>query len=113
MNKVQLTGPYDSIRDYIAALDARGRLLRISEINQDKYESTAFVYRMLDKMGADQAPAIMIEKVKINGKWMEGPIFANIYCGWDAAAMIFGLKKINKDAGEMYRAVRDKLVNSV
>ena len=26
---VQTTGPYDSLRDYIKALEARGRLLRI------------------------------------------------------------------------------------
>ena len=63
--KVQPTGPYDTLRDYIAALEARGRLLRIKEIDQDKYEGTAFVYRMLDKLGTDRAPALLFEKVKM------------------------------------------------
>lgn len=113
MKKARLTGPYDTIRDYIAALEAKGRLLIIKEIDQDQYEATAFVYRMLDKIGTDKSPALMFERVKINGKWMEGPVFANIYCGWDAAAMIFGVEKITDDAGGMYRAVRQHLVNFV
>jgi len=46
MKKAHLTGPYDTIRDYLAALEARGRLLVIKEIDQDKYEATAFLYRM-------------------------------------------------------------------
>lgn len=111
--KVELVGPFDNIRDYIAALEARGRLLKIKKVNQDKYEATAFVYRMLDKVGTNKSPALMFEKVKINGKWMEGPVYANLYCGWDTAAMMFGVKEINEDQGEMYRAVRDKLVEAV
>lgn len=39
---IQPTGPYDSLRDYVAALDARGRLLRIQAMDQDQYEATAF-----------------------------------------------------------------------
>ena len=66
--KVQPTGPYDSLREYIAALEARGRLLRIKEMDQDKYEATAFVYQMLDKLGIERSPGILIEKVKINGE---------------------------------------------
>ena len=91
--KVQPTGPYDSLREYIAALEARGRLLRIKEMDQDKYEATAFVYQMLDKLGIERSPGILIEKVKINGEWMEGPVLGNIYCGWDTAAMAYGVKR--------------------
>ncbi|MBI5376593.1 MAG: UbiD family decarboxylase [Candidatus Schekmanbacteria bacterium] len=110
---VKLTGPYDTMRDYLAAIEARGRLLRINQIDQDKYEGTAFVYRMLDKMGTDKAPAVVFEKVKINGQVMDGPVFANIYPGWDTTAMIYGLSKITDDQSEMYRAVRNKLVSMV
>lgn len=113
MEKVQLTGPYETIRDYLEALEARGKVLRIKEVDQDKYEATAFVYRMLDKLGSDKSPALMFEKIKINGKWMEGPVYSNIYCGWDAAAMVFGVENINNDQSKMFRAVREKLVNHV
>jgi 4-hydroxy-3-polyprenylbenzoate decarboxylase len=107
------TGPYDTLRDYVAALDAKGRLLRIKEVDQDKYEATAFVYRMVDKLGADRAPTVWFEKLRINGKWIEGPVLGNLYCGWDSAAMIFGVEKITDDQGDMYRAVVDKLTSHV
>ena len=70
---VKLTGPYDSLRDYIAALDARGRLLRIKEMDQDQFEATGFAYRLIDKFGLHAAPAFLIERVKIDGEWIEGP----------------------------------------
>jgi 4-hydroxy-3-polyprenylbenzoate decarboxylase len=105
------TGPYDSFRDYIEALEARGRILKIKEMDADQYEVTAFVYRMLEKLGPDRAPAILLEKVKINGTWMEGPIVGNEYCGWDTAAMVFGVEKITEDEGEMYRAVVNKIAS--
>ena len=36
-----LTGsPFDSVRDYANALEARGRLLRIEAMDQDEYEIT-------------------------------------------------------------------------
>ena len=57
--KVKLTGPYETLRDYIAALEARGKVLRIKEVDQDKYEGTAFVYRMLDEKGLDTSPGLM------------------------------------------------------
>jgi len=110
-DKVQLTGPYDSFRDYVAALEARGKVLRIKEMDADQYEPTAFLYRMLDKMGYEKAPAFMIEKVKINGKVMEGPVVGNAFCGWDSAAMVYGVDKITDDQREMYKAVVKKIAS--
>ena len=57
--KVQMTGPYDSLRDYIAALEARGKILRVKEVDQDNYEGTALMFRLIDEFGADQAPAVL------------------------------------------------------
>ena len=111
--KVPITGPYDTLREYLAALEARGRVLRIKEVDQDQYEGTAFVYRMLDEMGLDTSPAIAFEKVKIDGEWREGPMYGNIYCGWDTAAMVYGVEKITNNQGEMYRAVMKKLSSFV
>ena len=72
-------GPFDGMRDYIMALEARGRVKRIPEIDQDKYEATALAYRMVDRFGMDSAPALLIERVKIGGDWREGPIVCNPY----------------------------------
>jgi len=34
--------PFDSLRDYAAALEKRGKFIRIKEMDQDRYEATAF-----------------------------------------------------------------------
>ncbi len=34
--------PYNSLRDYVAALESQGELLRIKEMDQDSYEITGF-----------------------------------------------------------------------
>ena len=70
-------GPYDSLRDYVFDLEKRDKLIRIKEIDQDKYESTALMFKMLDRM-KDKAPGILIEKTKINGKWFETPVVLSL-----------------------------------
>jgi 3-polyprenyl-4-hydroxybenzoate decarboxylase len=55
--------PYDSLRDYVADLEKRGRCIRIKEIDQDIYESTALVYRMMSRLG-DKAPGFLVDKTK-------------------------------------------------
>ena len=56
---LQLNGPFNSLRDYIVALEARGRLLRIKEMDQDQYETTGFAYRLVDKFGISAAPLFL------------------------------------------------------
>jgi UbiD family decarboxylase len=107
--ELKTTGPYDSLRDYIAALEARGRVLRVKEVDQDNYEGTALMFRLVDEYGADRAPIVMFEKIKIDGEWREGPVVANLFPGWDTAAMVYGVEKITNDQKEMYRAVIDKM----
>ena len=53
---VHLTGPFDSLRDYIRAIEARGTLLRIAAMDQDRFEATGFAYRMVEEHGFDNAP---------------------------------------------------------
>ena len=55
----------------------------------------------------------MFEKVKIDGEWRESPMYANLYCGWDTAAMVYGVEDITDNQGEMYRAVIKKLSSYV
>ena len=53
--------PMDSVRAYVGALAARGRLLRLPEMDQDRFELTAFAYRLLDEYGPEHAPAFLVE----------------------------------------------------
>lgn len=101
-------GPYDSLRDYMAALEARGRVLRIKEIDQDQYEATGLMYRLIDKYGWIDAPAVIFERIKVSGQWMDGPVIANQYGGWDFEAMALGVEKISADQRENYRAALAK-----
>ena len=84
--------PFDSVRDYVNALDARGRLLRIGAMDQDKYEITGFAYRLVDRFGIENAPAFLVERMKIEGRWIEGPILANPYGRWPDEALRWGIQ---------------------
>lgn len=108
---IQLTGPYDSMREYVTALEATGKMLRIKEMDQDSYEATGFAYRLVDKYGFRGAPAFLVERMKIDGKWMEGPVMANIYGPWETEAMGYGVENVTDDNREMYRAAVNKLMS--
>ncbi|MSR08519.1 MAG: hypothetical protein EXR82_03150 [Gammaproteobacteria bacterium] len=91
------TATFDSIRDYVRALEARGRVLHVGAMDQDQYEVTAFAYRLIDKFGIEQAPAFMVDRIRINGQWMAGPLLANPYGRWPDEAVLFGVPEITSD----------------
>ncbi len=80
--------PYDSLRDYAAALEKRGKLLRIKEMDQDAYEMTAFSYRLNDRQ-REKAPGFIVERTKVNGEWIDSPVIANIFNGYATIAQCF------------------------
>jgi len=76
--------PFDSMRDYVAALEAHGLLLRFSGIDQDKYDATAIMYRLVDSFGVYGAPAVLFDDITANGKKFAGPVVAGMpkrFCG--------------------------------
>ncbi|MBS93216.1 MAG: hypothetical protein CL799_02035 [Chromatiales bacterium] len=84
--------PFNSIRDWVAALDAHGLLLRIPEVDQDAYHATGFFYEMIDRFTWWGAPALLFDRVKIGGKWVEGPLLANLQGHMSTDAIIWGLE---------------------
>jgi 4-hydroxy-3-polyprenylbenzoate decarboxylase len=101
-----LRGPFDSLRDYVAALEARGRLLRIAEMDGDRFEPTGFAYRLIEERGFHSAPAFLIERVRINGRWVQGPVLGNVFPGWDAEALAFGADDTGPDQAQARAAGR-------
>ncbi|MBN8279768.1 MAG: UbiD family decarboxylase [Gammaproteobacteria bacterium] len=103
------TGPFDSLRDYVAALESRGRLLRIGAMDQDRFEATGFAYRMIEELGFHGAPAFLIGRVKTGGRWLDGPVLGNLFPGWLAEALAYGVP--DPDAGDrhLYRRTREHL----
>lgn len=101
--------PFDSLRDYVAALEAHGLLLRIPQIDQDKYETTALMFRATDKYGFFGSPAFLFENIKIDGEWMRGPVLANHQGHWDADAIVWGLDPVPDDHFATYRRAKAHL----
>ena len=85
------TGAFASLREYLTALEDAGLMLRIPEFDQDKYESTAFAYRLIERRGYHQAPAFRFERVKIDGQWVDGPVIGGAYGPWLGEALCFGI----------------------
>jgi UbiD family decarboxylase len=105
----EVVRPFRSFRQYVAAIDAHGRLLRIGEMDQDRFEATAFAYRMVEEIGFQEAPAFLIERVKVGGRWFDGPVFGNVFPGWISEALAYGVPNVTADNRAMYRATRDHL----
>jgi len=86
--------PYDSFRDWIKVLDDYGLLMRLPRLDQDAYEATALAYRLMDMFGWYGAPAVIADEVKIEGKWVKGPLVINHQGHWNTEALLFGLEPI-------------------
>ncbi|RMF99307.1 MAG: UbiD family decarboxylase, partial [Gammaproteobacteria bacterium] len=104
-----LPGPYDSLRDYVSALDAAGRLLRIPRMDQDLFEATGFAYRLIEEFGYDEAPAFLVEQLRMDGRWVDGPLLGNIYGGWAGEALAFGIGDVDGSQREIFRRAFDRL----
>ena len=95
--------PFDTLRDYFAALQANGLVLRVPRVDQDAYEATALFFRATDRFGMYAAPAMVFDEVKIDGKWVKGPVVANHQGHWNTDAIIWGLDVIPGDHYATYR----------
>jgi 4-hydroxy-3-polyprenylbenzoate decarboxylase len=97
------TGPFDSFREYVQALEARGLVLRVPRIDQDKYELTALIYLLIDEYGWYGAPAVVVDEIKQDGRWIKGPVVVNHQGHWDTEAIIWGREPVPGDGPETYR----------
>ncbi len=107
--KPVVTGPFDSLRDYMAAIEDLGQVLHVSGLDQDSYEATGFMYRLIDKLGWAEAPAVVFRNIKINGQWHEGPIIANQYGRWESEGLAFGVDSTSEEQYITYQNVLSKL----
>jgi len=103
-------GPFDTMREMIEALDARGELLRIDRVDQDAYEGTALMYRLVEKHGLEGAPALLFDQVKIGGQWLQGPVVGNYLGPWDAECLALGLEPDPAGGAATFRKARAHLI---
>ena len=89
------TAPFHTMRDYVAALDARGLVMRIPRVDQDAFEATALMYRARDTHGMRGAPTFVFDEVKIDGRWIKGPLIVNESGNCYSECIAFGLKPVD------------------
>lgn len=100
---------FDSLREYAAAMEQQGKLLRIPEMDQDKYEMTAFSYRLEDRMRTS-APAFLVERTTMNGCRYETPVICNVLNSFKTVAMCLGVEDLSDDEREMNKVVERELL---
>lgn len=103
--------PFDSLRDYIQALDQRGLVVRIPRVDQDAYEATALMYRFREQHGMRGAPALIFEEIRIGGRWVRGPLIVNESGNLRSECLAFGLEPADdgplvRDSYASYRKAR-------
>jgi len=97
------TPPFDSLRDYVAALAERKLLQRFNDVNQDAFEGTAIMYQLVKKHGLRMAPAVMFETIVANGRSYPGPVLANLQGPVLSESLLLDLEKPHTDPVEIYR----------
>ena len=102
-------GPYTSLREYLEALEQFGRVLHINEVDQDQYEATGFMYRLMEKYSAVEAPVVSFDRVKTQGQWMQGPVLGNLYGRWEFEALAMGIEPTSNDPQKNYKLALQKV----
>lgn len=83
--------PFDSLRDYLAAMESAGLVLRFPRIDQDVFEGSALAYQVRDTLGMMTSPVLIFEELRIDGKWVKGPLIVNESGHLMAECLAFGL----------------------
>ena len=95
--------PFDTLRDYVTALEGHGLLLRIPEVDQDAFQATALVCRANDLSSFFGVPALRFDRVKIGGRWVEGPLLGLLQSNLHTDAIIFGQPLVPGNGEASYR----------
>ncbi|MDP6617251.1 MAG: UbiD family decarboxylase [Gammaproteobacteria bacterium] len=106
----KLEPPFDSIRDFVTALEQRGLLQRFDGVDQDSYEATAIMYRLIDEFGLRDAPAVMFTNLRANGRRYPGPVVANLQGNLRTEPLLLGGEVVPDDAKATYQNVTRKML---
>ena len=109
--KKNYIGPYASLREYLEALEKFGHVLHVNEIDQDQYEATGFIYRLMEKYSAVEAPVISFDRIKSQGHWMQGPVLGNLYGQWEFEALAMGVEPTGNLPQENYKLALNRVEN--
>jgi 4-hydroxy-3-polyprenylbenzoate decarboxylase len=103
--------PFDSLRDWVAALEAHNLLVSVDRVDQDAYQATGLVFRATDRFGRFGVPAMRFDNVKIEGQWVKGPVFGLLQANQLTDALLFGQEVNADDPRRSYRAAKAYLAD--
>lgn len=106
----RLQPPFDSIRDYVRALEQRGLLEAFDKVDQDKFDATAIMYALIDEFGLRGAPAVRFTNMTANGQRYPGPIVANLQGNVFTEALICGGDIDPRDPKQTYRNATEQML---
>jgi 4-hydroxy-3-polyprenylbenzoate decarboxylase len=101
--------PFDSMRDWVAALDAHNLVMTFDRIDQDAFHATGLVFRANDRFGMFGVPAMRFENLKIEGRWVKGPVFGLLQANVLTDAILFGQEVDADDSRRSYRLAKGYL----
>lgn len=78
--------------------------MRFDRIDQDKYEMPGLFFRATDQYGMYGAPTMVFDEVKVDGKWMKGPVLLNLYGHWNTDAIVWNLPVVPGDHYATYNS---------
>ncbi|MDD5260954.1 MAG: UbiD family decarboxylase [Methylacidiphilales bacterium] len=90
---------YDSMREFVAALESAGELLRISEPLDTNLEIAALADLEMKKPGGGKA--LLIEKPTVNGVVSSFPLLINAFGSWKRMALSLGTVSVDAVAAEL------------
>ena len=96
-------GPFKSIRDYLNAVDHLKLGIHIEDINQDDYEATGLIYKLVEKYGVINAPVVFFDKIKTSGKSFYSASTGNLFGKWELEALALGLSVDPSSPQKNYR----------
>ena len=96
-------GPFKSIRDYLNAVDHLKLGIHIEDINQDDYEATGLIYKLVEKYGVINAPVVFFDKIKTSGKNFHNASTGNLFGKWELEALALGLSVDPSSPQKNYR----------
>ena len=107
--KDKYLGPYQSLREYLDALEHFGYILHIDDINQDEYEATALMYRIIEKHNVREAPVLFFDKIYSKNNVFKQSSVGNLFGKWDLEALAIGILPDESSSQQNYQLALDKL----
>jgi UbiD family decarboxylase len=106
-------GPYKSFRDYLSALEHFNYIEHVDMIDQDAYEATALVYKIMDNRKVYEAPALFFDQIQSKGKQFKHSLVGNLYGKWDFESIALGIMPVKGSPQQSYKNALEKLDNHI